>query len=183
LPGRAESISVMNIIILAFVFKGLFSQDAVSPTTCNDLLTNYGEYINFLDTTAELWYYTKPKMSEKVLNLLSVRRHYETVSEDATNPVNELIKNHVCSCYDQNSQKIFTADSPVIKDYLTKNIDKMIKEAQDEFVALKVKQEILARSVVRANKFSKNIEKLKEKTYASTKTVLDRKVQLKIKSR
>jgi hypothetical protein len=153
------------------------------PSTCGNLLPNYNEYIGFMETTGDAWFYSNPKMSEKVYQLLAVRKIYEETARENENPVNELIKNTLCNCYDENDQKLFTADSSEIKTCLSKSVAGAIKEAQDYVVTVRIKNMLLQKSLEARNRNSSRIDALKLTAYNTVKKQIDTKTQSKTRSR
>jgi hypothetical protein len=158
----------MKFLLVLFLFSKLsYAEQFIMPATCDTLLPEMEDYVNFLDNVANYWVSSSKATPEKIYQLLSIRTQYQRENTfDMQNPVDDLIKSELCDCLITNNNEIFTATAPVVKNFLTKNITRIIKSAEEEYVNLKMKLYTINNAERKKNLNKKEIASIKSRAEA-----------------
>jgi len=143
------------LFVFIILSTSISSNTLTMPTTCQNLLPDIDPYLNFLNEVASLWIDTNKNMSKKIFKLLAYANLYNNELASSDNLIFYLIKNNLCKAYELNSNKVFTSNSVIIRDYLSKNIDNILKLAKEEYLKLKVKNYL---NIISQRKLQKNTE-------------------------
>ena len=127
------------LIILNMMSRLLVAEPLMLPNTCNDLLPDMGEYIEFMEEVGNLWLVKDPGQAKKIYDALAIRTLYQETTRDYVNPIDKQIKDYLCDCYLNNDKHRYAADSSTIRKYSDKNIKKLISSASDEYIKLRLK--------------------------------------------
>lgn len=114
----------------------------VLPNTCQDLLPDMDDFISFFQDVGVLWSYTNQTHAKEVFELLAMREIYQKKNMDWANPIDNMIKDYLCQCYESNNNELYYSSSEVIRTYLTSNLKSMMEKAQMRYVELEVKDQL-----------------------------------------
>lgn len=173
---------LMFLINLVFIFKLSYAVNVLTmPGNCTALLPDMPPYINFFNEIGSFWIDANPKMSEKVFKLLALGNMYSYESKKTENNVFNIIKENLCVCFFQNNQQTFTANSVVVREFLQKNIDNMIKLAKDELINIRTTNYLEQMSNLKLKQNSKAVEEMQLKAYNAVSEELNKTFNKKIK--
>lgn len=172
----------MFLLNLVFIFKFSFAVNVLTmPANCTALLPDMPPYINFFNEIGSFWIDGNPKMAEKIFKLLAIGNMYNFESKKTENNIFNIIKENLCDCYLKNNQQVFTANSLIVREYLQKNIDRMLKLAKDEYINIKTRNYIEQLSNLRLQQNSKAVMNMQSKAYNSVNEELANTFNKKIK--
>ena len=170
------------LIILNMMSRLLVADPLILPKTCNDLLPDMGEYIEFMEEVGNLWVAKDPGQAKKIYDALAIRKLYQETTKDYINPVDNQIKGYLCDCYINNDRKTYSADSSTIRAYSKKNIKKLIDSASDEYIKLKIQIYNDDKAEKMTAAMRQKIEKIKAEAFFSMEKELNSKFNKKLKS-
>lgn len=130
---------MITLVLIVFLSLCSSAQTTTMPNTCKDLLPELSPYIEFMEQIGAAWITKSPKSAKKVYDALSVRNLYQETTRDYSNPIDQMLKDFLCKCYIENNNQTFSADSNIARKYVSKNIDRFIKDATNKYVDLKLK--------------------------------------------
>ncbi|MBN1113969.1 MAG: hypothetical protein JXA66_01375 [Oligoflexia bacterium] len=162
----------MSILLFAYMVIGSASAQLVSPETCDDLLPDMGEYIDFMDEVASFWSHSNPQKSTEVYELLAIRTIYQKHSYDFENPIDELVRKAVCECYEKNDKKLFKSNSGLIRTFLSENLAEIKKQAQEKYVNLQMEKKLREYAASFARQNRARIRDLKKQAVLNTRNEL-----------
>ncbi|MCX6112201.1 MAG: hypothetical protein NTY22_02810 [Proteobacteria bacterium] len=174
----------MTILIILNMMSRLLVADAfMAPNTCDDLLPDMGEYIEFMEEVGNLWVAKDPGQAKKIYDVLAIRKIYQETTHDYINPIDKQIKDYICDCYFTNDKKPYSADSSVIRKYSEKNIKKLISSASDEYIKLKMEIYKEDKREKMTAAMREKIEKLRSEAMFGMEKELNNKFDKKLKSK
>lgn len=173
---------LMFLLNFILFFKFTYAVNVLTmPANCTSLLPDMPPYINFFNEVGSFWIDGSPKMSEKVFKLLALGNMYSYESKKTENNVFNIIKENLCTCYFKNNQQIFTANSIVIREFLQKNIDAMLKQAKEELINIRATNYLEQLSNIKLKQNSKAVEDMQAKAYTLVSEEVNKEFSKKIK--
>ncbi|MFH1223137.1 MAG: hypothetical protein V1647_02190 [Pseudomonadota bacterium] len=164
------------LVILNILVTVGFSDDVMTvPNTCNDLLPDIIPYISFFDQTGDLWAAENPGKSKKIYDVLAVRKLYLETTKNTLNPIDDMIKKYLCDCYAKNKNVRFDSNSAVIRKYMEKNLDKLLKDVKKEYRDMLKKNQSSERSLKLSESVMDRIKRMKQEAIIDMSHELNRK--------
>lgn len=130
----------ITLIVMLLMSQAFANNEDVKvmPNTCNELLPDVAPYIELFDQTAQLWAQTSPTNAKKMFDILALRTMYQETTRDYNNPIDWMFRDVICECSSKHNDEIFNSVSSNLRNCLNKNINKFVKKAEKEYIALKI---------------------------------------------